>query len=491
MTTHRIMKSLPILFSLIYGFIGLSQNSIQSAFDKMKNLNYVENASFSFHLMDVDADTTIAEYNSKNSLVPASTMKLVTTSAAIVQLGSYKQFKTKIEYDGHIDSNGVLHGNIYITGGGDPTLGSRYFLKKDEDPSNFMNSWVLEIKKAGIKSLTGRVIGDASHFSYEMIPPTWLWGDMGNYYGAGPCGLTIYDNYNTLTFRSGSEAGDSTFIDCVTPFLPNQTFENRVLASNQNRDNAYVYGTPYSNHRLIKGTIPKEKEKFEVKASMMDPAYQAAFDLEYYLLIEGISVGKNASTKRILLLKGDTVSSKKSEVFEHSSPTIGQIAYYTNHVSVNLFAEHLLNEMGVDSYKDGSNYSGSLAVSNFWRNRIDSKGMYVSDGSGMSRTNAISAYHLTGILNYMASSKNYQSFYSSLPIAGKSGTMKNLGRNTYAAGRLRAKSGTMTRVKSYAGYVTSKSGKNLAFAIIVNNYNCSNSTMTKKLEQIMVEIANY
>ncbi len=485
------MKYILLFFSLLCGFIGLGQNSIQLAFDRLKELHYVENASFSFHVMDVDADTTVAEFNSKNSLVPASTMKLITTSAALVQLGSYKQFKTKIEHDGYIDSMGILHGNIYISGGGDPTLGSSYFLKKDENPADFMKTWVSEIKKAGIQSLTGRIIGDASRYSYEMTPSTWLWGDMGNYYGAGPCGLTIYDNYNTLTFRSGSEAGDSTFIDCITPFSPNQTFENRVLASNENRDNAYVYAAPYSNHRLIKGSIPKQKEEFKVKASMMDPAYQAAFDLEYYLLKEGISVGKNASTKRILMLQGDSVSSKKQEVYVYASPSVGQIAYFTNHQSVNLFAEHLLNEMGVDSYKDGSNYSGSLALTNFWRNRIDSKGMYISDGSGMSRMNAISAHHLTGVLDYMASSKNYQSFYTSLPIAGKSGTMKNIGRNTYAAGRLRAKSGTMTRVKSYAGYVTSKSGKNLAFAIIVNNYTCYTSTMTRQLEKIMVEISNY
>lgn len=485
------MKFTLTISLIILNFIGFSQNSIQSTFNKIKELSYLENASFSFHVMDVDADTTVAEFNSKNSLVPASTMKLVTTSAALVKLGSYKQFKTKIEHDGTIDSNGILHGNLYVTGGGDPTLGSKYFLDKDEKPSDFMKIWVAEIQKAGIKSITGRVIGDASHYSYEMIPSTWLWGDMGNYYGAGACGLTIYDNYNTLTFRSGKEAGDSTFIECVTPFSPGQSFENRVISSNENRDLAYVYSAPYSNHRLIKGSIPKQKEEFDVKASMMDPAYQAAYDLEYYLLREGIQVSKNASTKRILLLRGDTVSSKKTELYIHSSPTIGQIAYYTNHISINLFAEHLLNEMGVNTYQDGSNYSGSLAVTNFWNSRIDAKGMHVSDGSGMSRMNAVSASHLTSILNYMAASKNYQSFYTSLPIAGKSGTMRRIGRNTYAAGRLRAKSGTMTRVKSYAGYVTSKSGKNLAFAIIVNNYNCYTSTMTKQLEKIMVEIANY
>ncbi len=471
--------------------IGFSQNSIQRTFDKIRNEKVVENASFSFRVFDLDADSAIAEYNPKNSLVPASTMKLVTTGAALVRLGSYKRFKTRLQHDGFIDSNGILHGNIFIKGGGDPTLGSKYFTKKDELPSNFMKEWVAEIKKLGIDSITGRVIGDASHFSYDMVPSSWLWGDMGNYYGAGPCGLSIYDNLTTLTFRSGKNAGDSTFLECITPYYPYQLFENRVKAANSKKDNAYVYAAPYSNFRIIKGSIPKDRDEFNVKASMMDPAYQAASDLEYYMLVEGIKVGKNASTRRIILLKGDTISSTRKDFFTHSSPSVGRIAYYTNHISVNLFAEHLLNEMGVKQYGDGSNYSGAMAVKRFWNSRIDAKGMYVNDGSGMSRMNAISAHHLTSILRYMKRSKNYKSFYSSLPIAGKSGTMRRIGRKTYASGRLRAKSGTMTRVKSYAGYVKSKSGKNLAFAVIVNNYNCYTSTMTKKLEKIMVSIANY
>jgi len=486
------MKKALYIFPFIFLATGVfSQNTIQRTFDKIRNEQVLENASFSFRVIDLDADSAIAEYNSYTSLVPASTMKIVTTAAALVRLGSYKRFKTRLQYDGYLDSNGILHGNIFIKGGGDPTLGSKYFRKKDELPTDFMKEWVAEIKKLGIDSITGRVIGDASHFSYEMVPTSWLWGDMGNYYGAGPCGLSVYDNLTTLTFRSGKNAGDSTFVECITPFAPYQKIENRVKAANSKKDNAYVYSAPYSNYRLIKGSIPKGREEFEVKASMMDPAFQTAYDLEYFILHAGIKVGQNATTKRLIQLAGDTVSTTRKDFFTHNSPSVGQIAYYTNHVSVNLFAEHLLNSMGVKQYGDGSNYSGSMAVKSFWNSRINTKGMYVNDGSGMSRMNAISAYHLTSILRYMKRSKNYKSFYTSLPIAGKSGTMRRIGRKTYASGRLRAKSGTMTRVKSYAGYVKSKSGKNLAFAVIVNNYNCYTSTMTKKLEKIMVSIANY
>lgn len=488
------MKSLPyfqlILLSII-NFNGNSQNKIVQTFTKITEEKVLENASFSFRVFDLDADSAIAEYNPKTSLVPASTMKLVTTASALVRLGSYKSFKTTLQHDGYIDSNGILHGNIYIKGGGDPTLGSKYFLKKGTNQSTFMEQWVQEIKELGIDSITGRIIGDASYFSYDLIPSSWLWGDIGNYYGAGACGLTIYDNLTSFTFRSGENAGDSTFIECVSPFIPNLAINNLVKAANSKKDNAYVYSSPYSNSIKIKGSIPKDRTNFVVKSSMSDPAYQAAYDLEYFILKSGIKVGKNATTKRRILLRGDTVSTTRANFFTQKSPSIGRIAYYTNHISINLFAEHLLNEMGRKAYKDGSNYSGALAIKNFWNKRIDARGMYVSDGSGMSRMNAISAFHLTSILRYMKKSKNYKSFYSSLPIAGKSGTMRKIGRKTYASGRLRAKSGTMTRVKSYAGYVRSKSGKNLAFAIIANNYNCYTSTMTKKLEKLMVEIANY
>ncbi|MEN8929127.1 MAG: D-alanyl-D-alanine carboxypeptidase/D-alanyl-D-alanine-endopeptidase, partial [Flavobacteriales bacterium] len=378
-----------------------------------------------------------------------------------------------------------------IKGGGDPTLGSKYYLKKDEDPSAFMQTWVAEIQKLGIKEITGAVIADASHFSFEGVPTSWLWGDMGNYYGAGTSGLTIYDNLTTLTFRSGPTAGDSTFIDCVTPIIPNQRFNNQVIAADSRKDNAYVYSAPYSDLRLIKGSIPKGRDDFNVKASMTDPAYQAAWDLEYYLLAAGIKIQYGATTKRKMELQGMQVEEIRSNFYTQNSPSIARIVYQTNHVSNNLYAEHLLNAVGKKRSNEGSNYVGAMAVKSFWSKKINTAGMYVSDGSGMSRMNAVSAYHLTSILRYMKRSKNYKSFYSSLPIAGKSGTMKRIGRKTYASGRLRAKSGTMTRVKSYAGYVKCKSGKNLAFAVIVNNYNCYTSTMTKKLEKIMVAIANH
>lgn len=487
-----------LILSCLYLFDSQAQNSyapknsIERLVASIMNENILKNASLSFKVIDLDNDSTIADYNSTTSLVPASTMKIVTTAAAIDYLGAYNTFKTSIQYDGMIDTaNCTLNGNIYIKGGGDPTLGSKYFKKKGEEQDHFMNEWVEALEELNIHKINGRVIGDASFFSQEMIPSTWIWGDMGNYYGAGPSGLTIYDNLLNISFKTGPKQGDSTYIECITPYLPEVSFINKVTASNANKDNAYVYSAPYIPNRYVRGSLPKNREAFNVKGTIYDPAYQAAYDLEYHLLKNGIKITQNATTIRRLDLINQVPKTKRTTFHTHKSPSLSRIAYWTNHVSVNLFAEHLLNQMGAKRYKDGSNYSGSLAVNNHWKKKFNATGMYVNDGSGLSRHNAISAYHLTSILKYMNKSKYRKTFKSSLPIAGKSGTMKRIGRGTRAQNNVRAKSGTMSRVKSYAGYATTKSGKKVAFAMIINNYNCYTSTVTKKLEKLMVAIANY
>lgn len=480
-----------LFFSLLVMSITWSQNSIETTVNKILLNNSLKNASFSFRVIDIEKDSVLAEHNPVTSLVPASTMKLVTTAAAIDVLGSYKTFKTTLQYDGYIDSNCTLHGNLYIKGGGDPTLGSKYFLNPGEESTDFFNKWVHEIENLNIHSINGRVIGDASYFSQDMIPATWVWGDLGNYYGAGPSGLTIYDNLSTLTFSSENKNGGSTNVECIVPFNPEVKIENEVTAANINSDNAYLFSAPYVGSKKAVGQIPMGREEFDVKGTIHDPAYQAAYDFEYFLLKNNISVNQNATTVRRLNLQNIKLEDKRTDIYTQTSPDIARITYWTNHVSVNLFAEHLFNHVGIYYYKDGSNYSGGLGVKRFWDSKINTQGLYVSDGSGLSRHNAISAFHLTEMLKYMTKSKYYTSFYSSLPISGKSGTMKNIGRGTRAANNIRAKSGTMSRVKSYAGYATTKSGKKVAFAMIVNNYNGYTSTLTKKLEQIMVAIANY
>ena len=465
-------------------------NSIDGAISTLAKDSSLKNASISFIVKDLDSNIIISEYNPNLSLPSASTMKVVSTAAALDILGSYFKFETKIMYDGYIDSNNVLHGNIYIKGGGDPTLGSKYFKEKY---GLFMSSWVHEISKLGIDSIAGSIIGDASFFSDEYVASTWSWGDIGNYYGAGVSGLTIYDNTVKFEFSSGPLARDSTFVDCFYPYTPDLIIDNRVKASNTKKDLAYIYGGPNNPIRMIKGTIPKGQVEYVVKGSIHEPAYVTAFELESALWEYGISVGGNATTIRRMKSSGNYFESERKDVFITKSPTVSQIVYWTNLISNNLYAEHLLKHIGVKKYNDGSVFSSTLAVTKYWSSKgIDMTGFYMNDGSGLSRSNAITASQLVGVLEYMKLKSKYsKSFLSSLPVAGKTGTLRSIGKKTKIAGNLKAKSGTMTRIKSYAGYVKSASGRNLAFAIVINNHNCTSFQIKKKLEIVMVALGNY
>jgi len=465
-------------------------NSIDGAISTLAKDSSLKNASISFVVKDLDSSVIISDYNPNLSLPSASTMKVVTTAAALDILGSYLKFETKIMYDGYIDSNNVLQGNIYIKGGGDPTLGSKYFKEKY---GLFLSSWVDQIAKLGIDSIAGSVIGDASLFSDEYVASTWSWGDIGNYYGAGVSGLTIYDNTLEFEFSSGPLAHDSTFVDCFYPYSPDLIIDNKVKASNTKKDLAYIYGGPNNPTRTITGTIPKGQVGYSVKGSTHEPAYVTAFELESALWEYGVSVGGNATTIRRMKSSGNYFASERKAIFITKSPTVGQIVYWTNLISNNLYAEHLLKHIGVKKYGDGSVFSSTLAVTKYWSSKgIDMTGFYMNDGSGLSRSNAITASQLVEVLAYMKLKSKYsKSFLSSLPVAGKTGTLRSIGKKTKIAGNLKAKSGTMTRIKSYAGYVKSASGRNLAFAIVVNNHNCTSFQIKKKLEIVMVALGNY
>lgn len=465
----------------------LPPSSIDKAIGTLLADASLQNASLSFYVYDATNKKEVASHNSDQSLVTASTMKVITTATVLNKLGSYHRFKTNLAYDGYIDTNCTLHGNLYIVGGGDPTLGSKYF--NDED---FMIDWVDAIAELGIHHIDGKVVGDASYFSDEYVPSTWGWGDMGNYYGSGVSGLSVFDNTLTFTFEAGANNNDSTKITCYEPYTPDIRIDNRVKAGNTKKDEAYIYGGPYDPYRVIKGRIPKGATDFNVKGAMHDPAYVAAFELETLLWNHGISTSSSASTVRMDRLHGVLDTAQRTNFYEHKSPTVSKIVYWTNLISNNLYAEHLLKHIGVSKYHDGSVFSSTAAVSNYWTKQgLDMTGFTMNDGSGLSRANAVSAKHLVQILTEMKSSKYYDSFYSSLPNCGKTGTLKSYGKGTKIYNNLRAKSGTMTRVKSFTGYVKSASGKDLVFAIIVNNYNCTTYEIGKKLEKLMISLGDY
>lgn len=506
----------PGYWLLATGLIANSQQQVASSklLSQISTLQHdsgLSHASWSVCVLDVKKDSVIAEYNSNISLLPASTLKIITTAAALSILGWDFKYQTVLEYDGTLDTvNGVLHGNLYIKGSGDPTLDSEKF-KKKSDSIPLTDQWAHLISEKRIKKIEGSVIADATAFEDETVPYGWIWGDMGNYYGAGASGLNFKDNKFALYFKSGKKNGDSAVITKIYPQIPKMRVLNFVRTKGY-ADNAYIYGSPYSLVRYVKGTIPPNKTGYKVEGSVPDAPLFCAQSLDSSLRKTGISTEKKAisihkmlpSSEEFISTDMDTPAPSPIPLFAESgvkalryplhtqtSHTLDKIVCQINIQSNNLFAEALLKTIAWKQTKFGDSQAGIDIVTKFWKQKgVDLKGFYMADGCGLSRFNAISTKQLSEILRTITQdSLLFKKFYESLPVAGKSGSLGKLCKGTFAENNLRAKSGYMTRVRSYAGYVTSKKGNLLSFAIIVNNYDCSPLQMKNKLEELMVAIA--
>ncbi|MBI4649513.1 MAG: D-alanyl-D-alanine carboxypeptidase/D-alanyl-D-alanine-endopeptidase [Bacteroidia bacterium] len=254
-------------------------NEVTLSLKELLKDDNLKNSSTGFYAIDVNTGEILVEFNPDLSMVPASVQKIITTAAALEILGKNFRFCTTLEYDGEIDENGTLNGNIFIRGGGDPALGSDRFKKHYFEPS-FWDRWCDSIKRLGIKKINGSVIGDAGIFDEEVTPPTWAWGDIGNYYGASPSGLSVYENMYSIFLNSGPKAGDTTEIAGIEPEIPGLCFENYVKSADVKDDEAFIYGAVYTNVCRIRGSIPKGQKRFEIKGSIPDPAFFAAFELD-------------------------------------------------------------------------------------------------------------------------------------------------------------------------------------------------------------------
>lgn len=477
-----IRSFLTFLF-LILTLVSYSQSN---RFELLLSDSSMSNASVSFIVADADNGNVLIAHNPRTSLIPASTLKLVTSAAALELMGPEYKFKTTIGYTGSINRrSGRLDGNIVIKGGGDPSLGSEYF--KDHY-REFIADWVEEIKKSGIKKIRGRIVTDDSYFDFEPVPPKWLWEDIGTYYGAGVFGLSVFDNSCKIRVKSSA---DSSHVDLigVTPDLHGYSFTNRLAASGI-KENWYVFTAPYSTGGWLSGTIPVSSEELIMDASIPDPPLLIAKILNEKLEAEGIKISGEPSTVR---LEPETSTVNITWITETVSPFLSLIADVLNKESVNLYAEHLVKELGKCYTNKGTTASGVKIIRNFLGNSdIDTAGMFIEDGSGLSSRNGINSEQLVKLLIFMRNrGKHFNIFYSSLPDAGRNGTLAGYFTDPVFDSNLKAKSGSMSRVRCYAGYFTTYSGRHLAFSILINNYQGTSRHVINLIEETLKEIIMY
>ena len=442
----------------------------------------LKNASFSIYIVNADNGKIIEDYNSDLCLKPASVLKLIISASALEMLGPDYTFRTLIGYTGTLNRRGILEGDIVIKGGGDPAFASPRF---PEFYKNFPGEWINEIRALGIRRIKGRVITDDSFYDYCPVPSKWLWEDEGNYYGAGVFGASVYDNTYEIHLKTKSDTSGLR-ITRIEP--PECSFDltDRLVAAGTS-DQGYVFAAPYSTSGWLAGSVPENMDDFILKASITDPPLLIARMITEKLRSAGILISGEPSTVR--LEKGKKTGTI-TDISEINSPPLSQLVDVLNHESVNLYAEHLLKELGRKFRQQGSTRAGIHAEYSFLNSLgIDTTALYLEDGSGLSPVNAISTKALVQLLVAIRKSGNhFTDFAASLPDAGGEGTLKRYFSDPVFENRLKAKSGSMTRVRSYAGYIKTRMGTNLAFAAIINNFSGSYSGISGQFENILKEI---
>ncbi|MTK53514.1 D-alanyl-D-alanine carboxypeptidase/D-alanyl-D-alanine-endopeptidase [Paludibacter sp.] len=427
---------------------------------------------------DVKSGKVVLDYRSEKSLMPASNMKLITTATALELLGADFRFETPLEYDGTIDAQGVLHGNIYIVGTGDPTIGSEVF--NDHD---FIQRWVDAVQKAGIKTVLGHVVANVSAFDKEVTPPDWTWENMGNYFAAGVFGLSVYDNMYAIHFKTGAP-GTTPQILGTTPPMYEMVFHNMLKAgkTGEDDDDGYLHGAPFSNERYITGTIPSNREQFSIHGDMPNPPLKLATLLTEKLNGAGVAVSGAP-------LDEFQNSDHHTRFFVHQSPTLAEIVKETNMQSNNLYAEHIFKRLALINNAVATRDEATRVVRDFWKQHgADVSTLFQHDGCGMSPMNGVSPRFFVELLSYMRTQSKYKdAFFKSLPVAGQSGTLKKLLDGTPLAGKVMAKSGSIRRVLCYSGYME-LSNKEYAFSVMVNNYTGSSTEARKMIEQLLLSV---
>ena len=450
---------------------------------------YMRGASFSLVVKDVQEGRTVYSYDTDRLQSPASVLKTVATATALEILGEDYRYPTTLEYDGILE-NGTLEGNLYIKGSGDPSLGSSHFAPGQ---NKFLSTWIAALQKAGIKHITGSVISDESIFDTEGVSIKWLREDMGNYYAPGSYGISIFDNMYKLSLQTGA-AGTRPVLKGTEPDIPFIRFKNYLKAAPVSSDSAYIIGAPLDDVRYLYGVLPANREAYVLKGDIPDPALYLARYLTDQLQQKGIRVDGSPSCYRIEVEENRWKKGERKEIVTTYSPTLREIASVCNHVSHNLYADALVKTVGLQ-YKPRRNEMissfgrGVQVVKEYWEKKgLDVFPLRMNDGSGLAPADKVSAGFMGELLVYMATeSAVSDAFIASLPQAGIEGSVRNFLKGSKLQGKARLKSGGITGVRSYAGYIT-KDGKTYAVAVFSNNYSCPMSRMTRALVKLLLQL---
>lgn len=413
---------------------------------------------------DLESGATLYDRNAEKTFVPASTLKLVTGAAALHGLGPDYRYATQVLATGPV-RNGVLQGDLVVWGSGDPTISERF----TEDARATFRAWADSLRLRGVQRIAGGIVGVDDAFD-EGPGSGWMWDDLAFVYAAEVSGLTLNEGAIRVRLFPAARVGEPALLD-LTPATGYLRVENRtrtVPAGEQTR--VTVERAEDGLALVVEGEVPLDATSVERQRSVPGPTGYFVTVLRETLREAGIQVEGTAIDADD---REEPVPSAAALplLFTHRSPPLAEILPAMLKPSQNQIAEALLKTLGAELRGAGTARAGAEAADSLLRSwGIDTRLMVMADGSGMSRYDLATPELFVALLAHMQRSPHAEIWLASLPVAATDGTLASRFRDTPAAGRVQAKTGTMTAVAGLAGYATTVDGRRLAFAIVGNNH---------------------
>jgi D-alanyl-D-alanine carboxypeptidase/D-alanyl-D-alanine-endopeptidase (penicillin-binding protein 4) len=419
-------------------------------------------------VVDTKTGKVVFDKSSQVGLAPASCLKVVTGAAAFELLGKDYRYKTDIAYDGNIKGD-TLKGSFFVKASGDPTLGSWRW--KGTGIDTIQQKILAALKDKNIKTISGDFIVDDSRWSTQATPGGWTWDDMGNYYGAGARGLNWHENQYDLILKPGINVGDSVEYIATEPELQASVLINELKTGKAGSgDNSVIYLPEDGLIGYLRGTIPSGNKTFKVSGAMPNASISFLTEMEKLFRTNNITISGKTKTSVLYFLNKQKLPVPDKTLMSFFSPPLDSINYWFLQKSVNLFGEAFVKTIAYEKTGFGSTDTGINIIKNFWsKNGIEKSALNIIDGSGLSPANRVTSNALVSVMQYAKKQSWFPSFYNALPEQNG----------------IKMKSGYIGGVRSYTGYIKSKSGTEYTFAFIINNYYGNPGAVREKMWKLL------
>ncbi len=465
-------------------------------------------ATIGIKVTSLETGRVLFEENANKLLRPASNMKLYTVAAALDRLSPEYRFVTSVYANKKPDKDGVIKGDLIVYGRGDPSIAARF---NNGDYFKGIDDLATRIAAAGVKKVEGDLVGDDTYFTGPQYGAGWEWEDLQWWYGAEVSALTVNDNALDLSVKPGARVGAPALITTGPPDPLLRITNKVVTAAKGTKRDVNAYRGLASDELVVKGSIALDDKGYTGGIGISQPALLFSYLLRASLEQHGVKIkGKtrtvdSRSSGSLITQSPATLAALSSglapvEIVNLPSFPLSAIAAQTLKASQNLYTELILRTLGnvvlpaVNSPKMDrtSETDGLEVVKKFLREAgVSPSSLVLSDGSGLSRNDMVTAEATLQLLTYMHGHRYASVFRDALSIAGVDGTLRNRFKGTAAENNLRAKTGTLSSASSLSGYVRDAAGEELAFSIMVNNFPQDADVRTTCIEPIAILLASY